>query len=90
MKIKENPKETLRELCRQQMMMQSHYNRFACCCRTIPLRNQVLNFLQEEHAIHGELLTQLLERGLTEYDLATREQTEQIKRELKQRGIESQ
>ncbi len=88
MKNKENAKETLRELCRQQMMMQGHYNRFATCCRSIPLRNQVLNFLQEEHALHGELLTQLLERGLTQYDLATKEQVEQTKRELKQRGIE--
>ncbi len=88
MKPKENPKETLRELCRQQMMMQGHYNRFATCCRGIPLRNQVLSLLQEEHVIHGELLTQLFERGLVQYDLATKEQTEQMKRELKQRGID--
>ena len=84
---KDTPKEILRELCRQQMMMQSHYNRFASCCRSIPLRAQVLALLQEEHTLHGELLTQLLERGLTHYDLATKQQVEQMKRELKQRGI---
>lgn len=88
MKRQETPKEILRELCRQQIMMQSHYNRFASCCRGIPLRNQVLDVLREEHLLHGELLNQLLEQGLCQYDIATREQVEQIKKELKQRGIE--
>ncbi len=87
MKHQENPKETLQELCRQQMMMQSHYNRFAGVSRGIPLRNTLLDILREEHILHGELQSQLLERGLTRYDMATKEQTEQIKKELKQRGI---
>ena len=87
MKPNNDPKETLRELCRQQIMMETHYNRFATLCRGIPLRNQVLDLLQEEHKIHGELLAQLLERGLIQYDLATAEEIEQIKRELKQKGI---
>ena len=80
-------KNTLRELCRQQMMMESHYNRFAACSRSIPLRNAVLDLLQEEHQLHGELLAQLLERGFSEYDIATQSQIEQVKRELRQRGI---
>lgn len=87
MKRQENPKETLRELCRQQMMMQSHYNRFAGVSRGIPLRNTLLDILREEHLIHGELLNQLLERGLVAYDMAPEEQIEQIKKELKQRGL---
>ena len=87
MKPNIDPKQTLRELCRQQIMMENHYNRFATLCRGIPLRNQVLDLLQEEHGLHGELLAQLLERGLVQYDLATPQETEQIKRELKQKGI---
>lgn len=87
MKPQENPKETLRELCRQQMMLQSHYNRFAGISRGIPLRNALLDILREEHVIHGDLLSQLLERGLITYDMATEEQIEQIKKELKQRGL---
>ena len=88
MKPQETPKETLRELCRQQMMMQSHYNRFASVSRGIPLRNTLLDILREEHTIHGDLFSQLLERGLIQYDMATEEQIEQMKKELKQRGIE--
>ncbi len=87
MKHQENPKETLRELCRQQVMLQNHYNRFAGVSRGIPLRNTLLDILREEHVVHGELLSQLLERGLVGYDMATREETEQIKKELKQRGL---
>ncbi len=88
MKQTEMPQKTLRELCRQQTMMENHYNRFAGVSRGIPLRNLVLELLQEEHQLHGELLTQLLERGLSQYEIATKEQIEQIKRELKQQGIE--
>lgn len=87
MKHQENTGETLRELCRQQQMMQSHYNRFAGVSRGIPLRNTLLDILREEHNIHGDLLNQLLERGLIQYDIATQEQVEQMKKELKQKGI---
>ncbi|MBR3844303.1 MAG: hypothetical protein IKM39_02220 [Clostridia bacterium] len=88
MRTQLNAKETLRELCRQQMMMQNHYNRFATCCRSIPLRNEVLNLLQEEHALHSDLLTQLQERGYARYELADREDVDNAKRELKQKGID--
>ena len=87
MKPQENEKATLRELCRQQMMIESHYNRFASISRGIPLRNTLLDILREEHALHGDLLNQLLERGLIQYDIATQEQIEQMKKELKQRGL---
>lgn len=88
MGTQQNAKETLQELCRQQMMIQNHYNRFAISCRSIPLRNEVLNILQEEHAIHSELLTQLQERGFARYHLAEKQEIEQAKRELKQRGVD--
>ncbi len=87
MKSQENVKEILRELCRQQLMMESHYNRFAGASRGIPLRNTLLDILREEHNLHGDLLNQLLERGLITYDMATKEQIEQMKKELKQRGV---
>ena len=88
MKQQNNPKEVLNELCRQQTFLQNHYNRFAGTSRGIPLRNTLLDILREEHSILGDLQNQLLERGLVEYDMATQEQIEQIKRNLKQRGIE--
>lgn len=79
-------KEIINDSLATQKFIASGYNTYAGECSNINLKNDMINILAEEHAIHADLFNEMQARGWYQTETADQQKINTVKSKFASQG----